>query len=248
MLRLSPKLLIVADAAHYATLEPCTSSEAPLDESADISHRNGPEASVVVVDDDASVREALNGLLGSVGLNVEAYGSAQECLEHIDPASTDCIVLDVRLPGKSGLDLHEELKRAHFRVPVVFISGYDDIRMSVRAMKAGAVEFLSKPFGEQELLDAIQLAIELNQKLREVRSTFAALESRWSTLTAREREVMTGVTKGLRNKAVGASLGVSEVTVKAHRRNVMLKMGANTLPDLVRISDALDQWRDESQI
>jgi FixJ family two-component response regulator len=194
---------------------------------------------VVVVDDDVSVREALQGLLGSVGLKVEAFASAQECLTHMDPEGTACLVLDVRLPGKSGLDLHDELKRADIPVPVVFISGYNDIRMSVRAMKAGAVEFLPKPFGEQELLDAIQLAIEQNRKVREARKTLAALHARWSTLTAREREVMAGVVKGLRNKAVASSLGVSEVTVKAHRRKVMTKMSAQTLPDLVRMSDLL---------
>lgn len=196
--------------------------------------------SVVVVDDDVYVREALLGLLGSVGLKVEAFASAQECLAGMDRENTACLVLDVRLPGKSGLDLHDELKSADIPVPVVFISGYNDIRMSVRAMKAGAVEFLLKPFNEQELLDAIQLGISQNRKVRESMKALAGLRSRWSTLTIREREVMARVVKGLRNKAVAASLGVSEVTVKAHRRKVMLKMGARTLPDLVRMSDALE--------
>jgi FixJ family two-component response regulator len=195
---------------------------------------------VVVVDDDELVREALLGLLGSVGLKVEAFASAQECLAGMDPESTACLVLDVRLPGKSGLDFHDELKRADIPVPVVFISGYNDIRMSVRAMKAGAMEFLPKPFSEQELLDAIQLGIARNRKVRKTLKALAGLRARWSTLTMREREVMARVVKGLRNKAVGASLGVSEVTVKAHRRKVMLKMGARTLPDLVRMSDALE--------
>jgi FixJ family two-component response regulator len=185
------------------------------------------------------VREALQGLLGSVGLNVDTFGSAQECMAHMDPQGIACLVLDVRLPGKSGLDFHDELKRAGFPAPVVFITGYNDVRMSVRAMKAGALEFLLKPFQEQELLDAIQLGIERNRALREREKHNAALRERWSTLTTREIEVMAHVVMGSRNKEVATSLGVSEVTVKAHRRKVMLKMGARSLPDLVRMSDAL---------
>ena len=185
------------------------------------------------------MRDALQDLLASVGLNVEAFASAQEYLAHMDPESTACLVLDVRLPGKNGLDFHDELRRADIPLPVVFISGYADVRMSVRAMKAGAVEFLPKPFREQELLDAIQLGIVQSRELRERKKAATALEARWTTLTARQREVMACVVKGLRNKAIAADLGVSEVTVKAHRRQVMLKMGAGTLPELVRMSDAL---------
>jgi FixJ family two-component response regulator len=197
-------------------------------------------SNVIVVDDDLSVREALQGLLGSVGLRVDAFGSAHECLKHMDPDDTSCLVLDVRLPGKSGLDFHDELRRADSPVPVVFISGYNDIRMSVRAMKAGAVDFLLKPFHEQELLDAIQLAIEQNRKLRTSNKCAASLTARWVTLTAREREVMAFVVKGLRNKAIANRLAISEVTVKSHRQQVMRKMGALSITDLVRMADKLE--------
>jgi FixJ family two-component response regulator len=194
---------------------------------------------VVVLDDDPSVRDALENLLGSVGLAVVAFATASECLAYLDRQNASCLVLDIRLPGKNGLDFHDELKRANIPVPVVFISGYADVRMSVRAMKAGAVEFLSKPFRDQELLDAIQRGIEQNRDRLEREDTLAALQARWATLTAREREVMAGVTIGLRNKAIAMALGISEVTVKTHRGQVMRKMGAATLPDLVRMSDAL---------
>jgi FixJ family two-component response regulator len=197
-------------------------------------------SNVIVVDDDQFIREALRGLLGSVGLKVDAYETAQECLEHMDPDDISCLVLDVRLPGKSGLDFHDELKRADIPVPVVFISGYNDIRMSVRAMKAGAVDFLLKPFHEQELLDAIQLAIEQNRKLRSMNYAAASLTARWLTLTAREREVMALVANGLRNKAIANCLAISEVTVKSHRQQVMLKMGARSITDLVRMADKLE--------
>jgi FixJ family two-component response regulator len=192
---------------------------------------------VVVVDDDPMVREGVKGLLLSVGLTVDTFATAHDCLACMDPQNTACLVLDVRLPDLNGLDFHEELKRADIPVPVVFISGYADVGMSVRAMKAGAVEFLPKPFRDQDLLDAIQRAIELSRTRREKETAIAAIKARWATLTAREREVMVRVVKGLRNKAIATELGISEVTVKTHRGQVMLKMGARTLPDLVRMSD-----------
>jgi FixJ family two-component response regulator len=194
---------------------------------------------VVVLDDDPSVRECLENLLASVGLAAVAFATASECLAYMDRQRPSCLVLDVRLPGKNGLDFHDELKRANIPVPVVFISGYADVRMSVRAMKAGAIEFLPKPFREQELLDAIQRGIEQNRERREKGNAIAALQARWATLTAREREVMAGVARGLRNKSIAIELGISEVTVKSHRGHVMSKMAARTLPDLVRMSDSL---------
>lgn len=194
---------------------------------------------VVVVDDDPLVREGVKSLLLSVGLKVDTFATAHDCLACMDPHNTACLVLDVRLPDRNGLDFHDELKRADIPVPVVFISGYADVGMSVRAMKAGAVEFLPKPFRDQDLLDAIQRAIELRRTRREKERAVAAIKARWATLTGREREVMVRVVRGLRNKAIATELGISEVTVKTHRGQVMLKMGARTLPDLVRMSDLL---------
>jgi FixJ family two-component response regulator len=196
---------------------------------------------VIIVDDDPCVREAVKRLLLSVGLEVNAFATARDCLTCIDPQNTSCIVLDVRLPDMSGLDFHDELRRANSPVPVVFISGYADVGMSVRAMKAGAVEFLPKPFREQDLLDAVQRGIEESRKWREKESAVSAVRTRLATLTARERDVMVRVVRGLRNKAIAVELGISEVTVKTHRGKVMLKMGARTLPDLVRMSDSVDR-------
>jgi FixJ family two-component response regulator len=194
---------------------------------------------VVVVDDNPMVREGVKGLLLSVGLEVDTFATAHDCLTCMDPHNTTCLVLDVRLPDRNGLDFHDELKRADIPIPVVFISGYADVGMSVRAMKAGAVEFLPKPFRDQDLLDAIQRAIELSRTRREKERVVAAIKACWATLTPREREVMVRVVRGLRNKAIAMELGISEVTVKTHRGQVMLKMGARTLPDLVRMSDIL---------
>jgi FixJ family two-component response regulator len=194
---------------------------------------------VVVVDDDPVIREALQGLLRSVGIEVSTFATVHDCLACLDPQNTSCLVLDVRLPGKSGLDFHDELKRADIPLPVVFISGYADVGMSVRAMKAGAVEFLPKPFHDQDLLDAIQRGIEQSRERREREKAATALRARWATLTAREREVMARVVRGARNKTIAVELGISEGTVKTHRGKVTLKMGARTLPDLVRISDTL---------
>lgn len=194
---------------------------------------------VVIVDDDPFVREAVKGLLLSVGLEVNAFATAHDCLTSMDPENTACLVLDVRLPDLNGLDLHDELKRAGIPVPVVFISGYADVGMSVRAMKAGAVEFLPKPFRDQDLLDAIQRGIEESRNRRKKEIAVAAIKTRWATLTARERQVMVRVVRGLRNKAIAVELAISEVTVKTHRGQAMLKMGAKTLPDLVRMIDSL---------
>jgi FixJ family two-component response regulator len=196
---------------------------------------------VVVVDDDAAVREALQNLLHSVGLKVQLFGSVQEFLGGKRPDGPSCLVLDVRLPGQSGLDLQDELVKANIHLPVIFITGHGDIPMSVRAMKAGAVEFLTKPFRDQELLDAIQTALERDRARREQEQTVAALRRDFESLTPREREVMAHVVSGRLNKQIAADLGLSEITVKVHRGNVMRKMHARSLADLVRMADRLSR-------
>jgi FixJ family two-component response regulator len=197
-------------------------------------------ATVVVVDDDPAIREALQSLLRSVGLRVQLFGSVPEFLGSRRPEGPSCLVLDVRLPGRSGLDLQDELIRTETRLPVIFITGHGDIQMSVRAMKAGAVEFLTKPFRDQELLDAVQLALERDRARREAAKALAGLQSAYQALTAREREVMALVVTGRPNKMIAAEIGISEITVKAHRGRVMRKMGARSLADLVRIADSLN--------
>jgi FixJ family two-component response regulator len=194
---------------------------------------------VVVIDDDPSVREALHSLLRSVGLRVELFGSVQEFLASKRPDGPSCLVLDIRLPGKSGLEFQEELRRANVKLPVIFITGHGDIQMSVRAMKAGAVEFLIKPFRDQELLDAIHLAIERDRARRRDAAVVEGLRRSFETLTPREREVMALVVVGRRNKQIAADLGLSEVTVKVHRGNMMRKMDARSVADLVRMADKL---------
>lgn len=194
---------------------------------------------VFVVDDDASVREALKDLFRSVGLTVETFGSAAEFLQSKPPGTSGCLVVDVRLPGLSGLDFQSELAKAGIRMPIIFITGHGDIPMSVRAMKAGAVEFLTKPFREQDMLDAIQVALEKDRARREEDKKVSELRSLFDSLTNREREVIGLVTAGLMNKQIAAEIGVSEITVKVHRGNVMRKMGAKSMADLVRMADAL---------
>ena len=197
------------------------------------------DATVFVVDDDAPMRESLKNLIRSVGLRAELFASAQEFLRSKRPDVPSCLVLDVRLPGLSGLDLQRRTTEAGMEIPIIFITGHGDIPMSVRAMKAGAVEFLTKPYRDQDLLDAIQQALERDRKAREQRAAMEELRSRFASLTPREREVMTRVVTGLLNKQIGAELGTSETTVKIHRHQVMEKMGAASLPELVRMADRL---------
>jgi FixJ family two-component response regulator len=194
---------------------------------------------VFVIDDDRSIREALAGLLRSVGLTVQSFGSTQEFLQSERPDRPGCLVLDVRLPGRSGLDLQRELVESDIHLPIVFITGHGDIPMSVRAIKAGALEFLTKPFHDQELLDAIQLGIERDRARRRDAAAIAGLRERFDSLTRREREIMALVVTGRMNKQIAADLAVSEITVKVHRGHVMRKMGARSLAELVRMADRL---------
>jgi FixJ family two-component response regulator len=200
------------------------------------------ESLVFVVDDDASVRQALTSLLQSVALRVEAFGSVADFLKDRrsgNGVAAACLILDVRLPGVSGLDFQAELARADTHLPIIFITGHGDIPMTVRAMKAGAVEFLIKPFREQDLLDAVQLALQRDRDRRIRESAVFETRARFEALTHREQEVFGLVTTGLMNKQIAGELGVSEITAKVHRGNVMRKMGARSLADLVRMADAL---------
>jgi FixJ family two-component response regulator len=196
------------------------------------------EGVVYVIDDDPHVRSALSNLLRSVGLKAHVFASAVEFLRLERQATPCCLVLDVRLPGLGGLDFQSELAKRERRAPIIFISGYADIPMTVRAMKAGAVEFLTKPFREQDLLDAIQIALERDREWRRKDDELADLRSRFQSLTEREREIVALVATGRLNKQTAAALGISEFTVKLHRQNAMRKLGAKSLPDLVRIADA----------
>jgi FixJ family two-component response regulator len=195
---------------------------------------------VFVVDDDASVRDAVQRLIASVGLRVQTFGSTREFLNGKRPEAPACLVLDVRLPDASGLELQRDLAAAHIRIPIIFITGHADVPMSVRAMKAGAVEFLTKPFRGQELLDAIQEAIAKDRVAWDERAQMAELRARYDSLTAREKEVLTLVASGLLNKQIGAELGTSELTIKTHRGHVMQKMGADSLADLVKMSERIN--------
>jgi FixJ family two-component response regulator len=194
---------------------------------------------VYVIDDDSSTRESLKSLFASVGLRTETFGAAPEFLAKKLPDAAICLVVDVRLPGLSGLDFQAELSKANIDVPIIFITGHGDIAMTVKAMKAGAVEFFPKPFRDQDLLDAVKLALEKDEAKRKNRKTSAVVRSQFESLTPREQEAMGLVTAGLMNKQVAAEMGVSEITVKVHRGNVMRKMKANSLADLVMIADML---------
>src|SRR5712672_1189081 len=201
-----------------------------------------PDVPVVfVIDDDPSMRGALEDLVGSVGLQVRAFASPQDFLQSKLPEVPGCLVLDVRLPGMSGLTFQKELARMGVDLPVIFITGYGDIRMSVRAMKAGAVEFLTKPFHDQDLLDAIHAAIERDTERRREAVLVGQLRERYATLTERERQIMTLVVIGRANKQIAAELELSEMTVKVHRGQVMRKMHAGSLPELVRMADRLGE-------
>jgi FixJ family two-component response regulator len=196
-------------------------------------------ATVFVIDDDPSMRAALEDLVGSVGLQVRSFASPQEFLEGKRPDAPGCLVLDVRLPGMSGLTFQKELAKGEVALPVIFVTGHGDIPMSVRAMKAGAIEFLTKPFHDQDLLDAIHTAIERDRDRRRDSVLMTELRGRYTALTEREREVMTFVVVGRANKQIAAELNVSEMTVKVHRGQVMRKMHAGSLPELVRMADRL---------
>jgi FixJ family two-component response regulator len=194
---------------------------------------------VYVVDDDASVRNAVKRLIASVGLRVEAFGSAREFLNHKRPEAPGCLVLDVRLPDLGGLEFQGSLAEANIHIPIIFITGHGDIPMSVRAMKAGAVEFLTKPFRGQELLGAIQDAIAKDRVAWGERAQIKELRARYDSLTVRESEVLSLVVSGLLNKQIGAELGTSELTIKTHRGHVMQKMGAQSLAELVKMFERL---------
>lgn len=198
-----------------------------------------PERVVFVIDDDVAVRETLSSLFRSIGLRVELFGSTREFAQIKMPDAASCLVLDVRLPGLSGLDFQTELAKGEIRIPIIFMTGHGDIPMSVQAMKAGAVDFLTKPFRDQEMLDAVVRALERDQNRRESEKGIVEIRVRLESLTAREREVMGFVVDGLMNKQIAPKLGVTEITVKVHRVNMMRKMKARSVVDLVGMADSL---------
>jgi FixJ family two-component response regulator len=197
------------------------------------------EAIVFVVDDDPSMRKALSNLFRSVGLRAEVFGSARELLDSELPEVASCLVLDIRLPGPSGLDFQAELAKANIQIPIIFMTGHGDIPMTVKAMKAGAVDFLTKPFRDQDMLDAVAIAIDRDRTRRKDEKIVAELRAVFETLTARERDVLALVASGLMNKQIAAEIGLAEITVKIHRGHIMRKMGAKSLADLVRMAEML---------
>ncbi len=201
---------------------------------------------VIVIDDDPAIRESIGSLLRSVGLQARLFASVDEFLKASRPDGPACLVLDVRLPGRSGLDFQRELSTANIRVSIIFITGHGDIPMSVRAIKGGAIEFLTKPFRDQDLLDAIQLGLARDRAWLENEKAIAALRARFATLTPREREVMALVVAGRLNKQIAYDIGISEITVKVHRGQVMRKMKAASLPDLARMADKLNFTAEKS--
>jgi FixJ family two-component response regulator len=205
------------------------------------------EPIVFVIDDDASMRRALTNLFQSVGLMVEVFGSAPEMLQSKLPDVASCLVLDIRLPGLSGLDFQTELAKANIHIPIIFMTGHGDIPMTVKAMKGGAVDFLTKPFRDQDMLDAVVTAIERDRKRREAEKVVANSQALFETLTSREREVLALVAAGLMNKQIAAELGLAEITVKIHRGHIMKKMGARSLADLVRTAEMLGIHRAKPQ-
>ncbi len=194
---------------------------------------------IIIIDDDQGIREAISRLVRSVGFQPKLMASVDEFLQSGRPDGPSCLVLDVRLPGQSGLDLQRELAERHVQLPIVFITGHGDIPMSVQAMKGGAIEFLTKPFRDQDLLDAIQIGLTRDRARLDVESLTAEMRKRFETLTVREREVMAGVVAGRLNKQIAGDLGISEVTVKVHRGQLMRKMRASSVPDLARMADKL---------
>src|SRR5436853_4129823 len=205
------------------------------------------ESMVFVIDDDAWMRRALTNLFESVGLKVEVFGSTSEMLQSRLPDVASCLVLDVRLPGLSGLDFQTELPKANIHIPIIFMTGHGDIPMSVQAMKAGAVDFLTKPFRDQDMLDAVAAALERDRNRRKDERQMSDLRARLEGLTEREREVMGLVTAGLMNKQIAGELGLSEITVKIHRGHVMRKMAARSLADLVRMAELLGVRRSKPE-